>query len=340
MTLKQNTSSGGTNGTDITVLNSGGSSGDAFTALNQSATGYVKFSDAHPAHGSMGKLFNPPANSLGAVVYGGYSVSSIVCRRYYYHVASAATANCNILSILNATRGVARCDITTAGAIILIELRTGATLKTTALTPGTLYRIELAVDVGADTTHGYINYAVYVGDSDTPLDSYTSSVKNMDGPAPISNVQYGRTYSSTGTLDDYSDEEAVNDGTTTFIGPAANIPPSVNASSDQIVEPFTTVNLSGTVNDIDGSIASYSWSLVSSTGPTSPSLNDTGSLTPSYTSKGTWHTGHVDTWRLSATDNQGATNHDDVVVTVLPATRGLIKNAVSGLVQALKHVLL
>lgn len=96
-------------------------------------------------------------------------------------------------------------------------------------------------------------------------------------------------------------------------GGAANIPPVVNAGSDQTITlPTSTVSLSATASDADGSIASYAWSKVlggaaTITTPNAANTTVTGLAAGSYT------------FRCTVTDNAGATTADDVVITVNPA---------------------
>jgi hypothetical protein len=98
------------------------------------------------------------------------------------------------------------------------------------------------------------------------------------------------------------------------VNPAPNQPPVVNAGSDIIITlPANTASLSGSATDADGSVQSYQWTKVS--GPAGYTLN-----TPSLAS--TSATGLVEgvyVFRLTVTDNQGATASDDVQVTVKAA---------------------
>jgi hypothetical protein len=99
------------------------------------------------------------------------------------------------------------------------------------------------------------------------------------------------------------------------VNPAVNQPPTANAGADQsITLPTSSVTLSGSGNDADGSISSYAWTKLS--GPAtgsiaSPSSASTG--VSSLTIAGSY------SFRLTVTDNQGATASDTVVVTVNPA---------------------
>lgn len=89
---------------------------------------------------------------------------------------------------------------------------------------------------------------------------------------------------------------------------SANIPPSANAGSDQTIT-ANSVTLSGSGTDSDGSISSYLWSKVS--GGTY-SISNASVANPTITNllQGTY------IFRLTVTDNQGATATDDVSITV------------------------
>jgi hypothetical protein len=90
----------------------------------------------------------------------------------------------------------------------------------------------------------------------------------------------------------------------------------VNAGTDKAVTlPTNSVTLTGTASDANGSIASYSWSKQS--GPAATLTNaTTASLTASGLVAGTY------VFRLTVTDNGGATAFDEATVTVSPAPSG------------------
>ena len=91
-----------------------------------------------------------------------------------------------------------------------------------------------------------------------------------------------------------------------------NIPPTANAGSNQTVITNTTVNLSGSGSDSDGSVASYAWSQVSGT---SISFANDASAATSFTAPASAATLVL---RLTVTDNDGDDTSDDVTITVLP----------------------
>ncbi len=120
--------------------------------------------------------------------------------------------------------------------------------------------------------------------------------------------------STNATIDFYLDD-------ITLSGTSAD---TASAGPDQTVEPFTTVTLDGT-----GSSGAGTWSLVSTTGPGAPTLSDATAAQPTYLCRGTWHTGHVDTWRYTV-----GSSTDDVVINVNPSTRGVITDPATNTVQA------
>jgi parallel beta-helix repeat protein len=94
-------------------------------------------------------------------------------------------------------------------------------------------------------------------------------------------------------------------------GGTNNIPPTANAGADQsITLPTSNVTLSGSGTDADGTIASYAWSRIS--GPNTPTIVSPSSALTNVTGliAGTY------VFRLTVTDNLGATGFDDVTITV------------------------
>lgn len=107
--------------------------------------------------------------------------------------------------------------------------------------------------------------------------------------------------------------------------PAINIPPVANAGADVMVNDGITVNLNGNAStDIDGTISTYSWLRIS--GDFNPVLNVVNSTTVSFTSPA-MQFGGAATFRLTVTDNEGATDTDDVIITVNGTDQPLLANA-------------
>lgn len=94
---------------------------------------------------------------------------------------------------------------------------------------------------------------------------------------------------------------------------ATNVLPVVNAGTDKIITlPTNSINLSGSANDSDGTIATYLWTRIS--GPTATLVNaSTNTLTVNNMLQGTY------IFRLTAVDNDGGSTFDEVKVVVQPA---------------------
>ncbi len=104
-----------------------------------------------------------------------------------------------------------------------------------------------------------------------------------------------------------------------------NTDPVANAGTDLIVNAAVLVNLLATSSsDADGSIVAYSWTQISS--DLSPVLNNADTESPSFTSPSVQYGGFV-TYRLTVTDNEGATATDEVTITVNGTDQPLVANA-------------
>src|SRR6185503_17632870 len=100
---------------------------------------------------------------------------------------------------------------------------------------------------------------------------------------------------------------------TVIVNPA-NVAPVANAGTNQTIQlPVTTTSLNGSGTDADGTVSSYAWSQLSGTAATiaSPSLATTNIT--GLTTAGTR------VFRLTVTDNQGATGISNITVVVNPA---------------------
>jgi hypothetical protein len=100
-----------------------------------------------------------------------------------------------------------------------------------------------------------------------------------------------------------------NGGDTTLSG--GNQYPTANAGTDQTISlPTNQVTLSGSGNDPDGTISSYAWTKI--TGPSSFSITNASSASTTVTGlvQGVYE------FRLTVTDNNGATGTDVVQITV------------------------
>jgi gliding motility-associated-like protein len=116
------------------------------------------------------------------------------------------------------------------------------------------------------------------------------------------------------TATDNGGATGFSDMTVTVIDASVNQSPVANAGADKTIAlPTSSTTLSGSASDPDGTIVSYAWTKVS--GPVATLANaNTASLGLSALLQGTY------VFRLTATDNLGATASDDATILVQPAT--------------------
>ncbi len=108
------------------------------------------------------------------------------------------------------------------------------------------------------------------------------------------------------------------------LNPNANIPPIANAGSDQTVAVGDTVTLDGSASlDADGSIVSYAWEQTG--GPTVTLDNPQSAITHFVVPEVTSTTDF--TFRLIVTDDDGAADSDEVVITAMIITEMTIAEA-------------
>jgi gliding motility-associated-like protein len=165
-------------------------------------------------------------------------------------------------------------------------------------------------------------------DADGTIASYAWS--KVSGPAATLSGQSTATLSLTGLvagtyvfqLVATDDKGATSSDNVTVVVNAANVAPTANAGVDITINlPTNATTITGSGNDVDGTVSTYSWSQVS--GPSTATLSNqtTASLNASALIAGTY------TFRLTVTDNDGATDTDDVKVIVNAANQTPTANA-------------
>lgn len=307
MALLQNTAEGGTNGTQVSAGNSGGASGDAF-AVSGIASNNVTYSSAFAAHGSLSFYFDIASATAPFLQWGSsWTTNSLSVRFYFRPTATPSTASV-IAQFRHASGTVAQIAHNSDGTLRVLDFASGNITPSgfAALSLNTTYRVECTITIATSTT-GRLHIAYYAGDSTTAIAEYDASTHNF-GTSQITGFRIGRPASTATAHTYYVDSIGASD-VSTFLGPyGVNVPPTVSAGSDQSVAANTLVTLTGTASDTDGSIASQGWT---QTGGPSVTLSGSGA-TRTFTPTN----GNVYTFQFEATDDDGASNNDTMVVRV------------------------
>jgi predicted esterase len=219
-----------------------------------------------------------------------------------------------------------------------------SSLTASGLVAGTYaFRLTVKDDNGAthfDDVNVYVNYvpSANAGSDKTitlPTSSITLLGSGADSDGTISSYAWSKVSGGTATL---SGTSAANvtvsnllagtyvfrltvkdnrgatkyDDVTVTVNPAigSNVAPTVSVGSDKLISlPTTSVTVTGTAADSDGSIASYSWVKLAGGSATLVGAT-TATLTASALTTGDY------IFQLTVTDDDGASKSDDVKVTV------------------------
>lgn len=155
-------------------------------------------------------------------------------------------------------------------------------------------------------------------DSDGSISSYvwqllsgpTATLSNLNSATLTASNLVAGTYTFKITVTDNQSAIGSDNVTITVQLATVNQAPVVNAGADATLTlPTNTINLSGSATDADGTIASYNWTQISGptgtlAGQTTPTLQLTNLLAGTYV------------FQLTVTDDKGATNSDNVTVSV------------------------
>jgi len=260
-----------------------------------------------------------PTNSV--VLNGsGTDPDGTVISYHWSQIAGPSSASLNstsqsIVTAGNLVQGVYRFEL-------IVTDNLGATGKDTVIiTVNPAANQAPTVNAGADqsiTLH--VNSVTLTGtasDPDGSIASYqwvklSGGAATITSPSSLSTTVTGLvqgTYSFKLTVTDNQGATA-SDTVQITVNAAANQPPTVNAGANQTITlPQNSVTLTGTASDPDGTIASYNWTKISGgqatiTSPTSASTSVTNLTVGTYI------------FRLTVTDNQGASAFSDVEVKV------------------------
>lgn len=230
-----NSAEAAASGTTVTTANSADNgAGNALTV----ASGGTRIYDNSWFRGGTRSWKVTGAAGTSAVLgwSGGTSLSSSF--RCYFKFDTLPASTCAVFQARNSTGHVGEFQVQSNGKFRITDSAAGgASYTTTAtLSTGTTYRFEARLVVGTATT-GYGQYALFVGDSTTPLETTTQSAWNL-GTTAVDGWRWGKVTAAP-AWDVWFDEAAWEDSGTALLGPLAGTS-LVAYTTDQVVEVDTT----------------------------------------------------------------------------------------------------
>ncbi|MFZ1386585.1 MAG: immunoglobulin-like domain-containing protein [Thiolinea sp.] len=152
---------------------------------------------------------------------------------------------------------------------------------------------------------------------ETYTDAGATATDNVDTTVTVTTTSTVETTTAGSYTVTYNATDAAGNAATPVIrtvvvNPIPNVAPTANAGGDQTVNEQTTVTLNGSGTDTDGTIATYTWTQVS--GPT-VTLSPIDQVQATFTAPDVTADTEL-TFKLTVTDDDGATAEDDVKVLV------------------------
>jgi hypothetical protein len=296
----------GLNNDTLTSANAGSDS-----VVNTGGTSTI--STAQAAHGTRSALMVATSTSGGEYFGKTVGATDDLAVDVYLRFAALPASDVGIIWYGDAATQRMHLELLASGALrIRDDAQANQWTSPATLAINTWYRVSFFAH--RDPTVGTVRAAYYLLDNTTPVGDSTLLTGKNTGATSYTTVRVGPKV-STGTqvFTAHFDDWGYDDVATGLNPPAgANVDPTANAGTNQNVAASAVVNLSGSGNDSDGSIASQVWSFLF---PTSgaPSLTGSTSMTPSFTAGAV---GNLYILELEVTDNLGGTGTDTVEVRV------------------------
>lgn len=261
MAYVSNNAEGGANGVTISTANSDDNS--AGTALDK-ATNVTRTYSSDWAHSGSTSFKFVGASGLAPAcgwesTTGGSAVVASPAKsfRCYFRFTAAPGASCDVVQIRNAGNGGSVQLRTDRKLNIINDVGSAAWVSSAALTADTTYRFEHRAKKGTGASDGTIEFAYFLGDSETPIDSFITTATNC-GTADFIGYNFGKLTSTAFTETFYFDNVAMDD-VEYLLGPYSGLPALVY-NIDTAIRKIPTAGSNGdiTITQLSGTTATIS----------------------------------------------------------------------------------
>lgn len=303
---------------------------------NGSANVSAMIGSEHPSHGAK-SLKIDPAGSYQYVQWNFDDTPQIEgVTGFGFYTATLPPAG-QVLDIWRLFKGIAsaastdRVKVEWIGSAGVGKFRltdsAGATVTTAnAYAAATYHRAAVRYKCATAAGGPLLSMTIYTGkDSTTAVE--TVSITSPTLPAYFDNRRLGKQTTGATTipllwLDDWAVGTDADTDWPLAPGTDVTAKPTANAGTDIAgVQAGSVVALNATLTSGADTIT---WTLLSNTSATTPTLDNPNIATPKYTAPADWHAGSKQVWRLTATNAAGST-FADVTVSVAPVAMAMIR---------------
>ena len=273
-----------------------------------------------PGYGSMGARINPTSSSsIGSTPT--WASTPVTYHDMAWHMNALPASPTVIWNLQNASGVICDVQITDLGEVKLRVNNVKVAQSPALSTVGKNVRAQFMVNANTKT----VRLRVYTVSTDA-----SPSYDSGDISAPSVSAS---TFASMGSIVassiDYVMGGCATD-TATYPGPSGNVAPTANAGSNQSgISAGATVTLNGSASsDPDGTLAGYTWRLVSKSpaGAPTPTLSSTSVQRPTYVAPA-YSSNITYVWGLTVTDNLGAASTESTVTHTVNAQATPVANA-------------
>lgn len=227
----------GVDGLDITRKNSGTDTNQYFSTVEINSPGEITYSNTTPMHGALSyRVQSSPLDQFTKFGWSGLSTTSLAVR-LYVRFNSLPTASIRFVDITNHDSSLRplRFVYTIAGKFLVQDLGESSWTSTSSIALDQWYRFEAHLVLGDTPSTGYVHAAFYIGDSPTPVESYTSNSVYL-GSESFGRVVFGKLNAGGEMAGEYYiDSMAVKQSASGLIGPYTGVPSAIDYGDPGVI---------------------------------------------------------------------------------------------------------
>lgn len=230
----------------VSATNANSATSGFALSFNRGTSSTTVYDGTHPGHGTLGIKMHSAASAACAGNVTVTSTAQIAAQRSVCFDTFPSTGRIRVMTI-----GSILFCIRSTGALETFNAA-GSVINTSTglLTAGQVYRLEMFVKKGTNTTNGTIKFKACPLGDDTPVANTEFAATNVNaGTANMTSLSFGNNGTEQGAIavDDYMDDLAYDIAATTYIGAATYGPVSTARALPLLSSTFQAVNRAGVI---------------------------------------------------------------------------------------------